>query len=67
MSVLAPAVQQVDSVKVGGDDVVLPTLELKATEVATKEHALHAFDALYCELTGEQEVEPRFVDGAEKL
>ena len=30
--------------------------------VATKEHCFHAFDALYCAITGSPPVEPKFVD-----
>lgn len=33
-----------------------------APSVATPEHCFHAFDALYCALTGAQSVPPKFPD-----
>jgi hypothetical protein len=48
-----------EAVKAGAEGEI-PLAEL-VTEVATREHAFHAFDALYCELTGDTPVgEPSF-------
>jgi hypothetical protein len=48
---------------VPGDDEELEDGEDEAVNnVATKEHCFHAFDALYCALTGSPPVAPQFVD-----
>ena len=39
-----------------------PVVDNEESNVATPEHCFHAFDALYCAITGGQSVEPTFED-----
>lgn len=45
-----------------GHDVEAPATAVVVDAVARPEHALHTFDALYCELTGDTPVAPAFAD-----